>query len=88
MHLMNLIVLFQKISRKLKSTRRPEEIAIYVETLTHTGMEKALLEIIDYAHGTAQNMQHFSPRHMAFMKSAIVHSLHNIAGRHPVEVTT
>ena len=71
----------------MESTKRPEKIAIYVETLTLTGMEEALTHVTDYAHGTAENMRHLSPKHLAFMQSVVVHALHNMVGRHPQKVS-
>lgn len=77
----------QEITDKLRSTKKHDEIVIYVETLTKAGIAEVLPIISEYAYGTADNIQEFSPSYIEFVKSAAVYSLHGIVSKHPEEVT-
>lgn len=47
---------------------------------------EALPVLSEYVYGTAENIQEFGPRFIAFTKSMTQHALHNMAGKYPEEV--
>nr|AXN69712.1 vitellogenin-1 [Pardosa pseudoannulata] len=73
----------KEITDKLRSTREKGEIVIYLETLAVIGVPEVLPIISEYAYGTAENMQQFTPSYYEFVKTASVYSLHRMVVKHP-----
>lgn len=77
----------QRLIESLKRSDKKEDIAIYLEALSHIGAPEALPVLAEYAYGVAENIQKYSPKYIDFVKSVSLYALHNVIRSQPEEVT-